>query len=41
MVYSLKYPNGIAQVLNGRVASTRQDNNITKPDTVQASFSTS
>lgn len=36
----LKYPDGSAQVLSSRVAITRQDNDITKPDTVQAAFST-
>jgi hypothetical protein len=41
MAYLLKYADGSAQVLNGRVAITRQDNDITKPDTVQAAFSTS
>ncbi|MGI4864635.1 MAG: hypothetical protein ACRYFZ_11995 [Janthinobacterium lividum] len=40
MAYQLKYADGSAQVLSGRVAITRQDNDITKPDTVQASFST-
>jgi hypothetical protein len=40
MAYLLKYPDGAAQVLAGRVAITRQDNDITKPDTVQAAFST-
>jgi hypothetical protein len=40
MAYLLKYADGSAQVLNGRVAITRQDNDLTKPDTVQASFST-
>jgi hypothetical protein len=40
MAYLLKYADGSAQVLNGRVAITRQDNDMTKPDTVQASFST-
>ncbi len=41
MAYLLKYADGSAQVLSGRVAITRQDNDITKPDTVQAAFSTS
>ena len=41
MAYALKYIDGSAQVLNGRVAITRQDNDLTKPDTVQAAFSTS
>jgi hypothetical protein len=41
MAYALKYADGSAQVLSGRVAITRQDNDITKPDTVQAAFSTS
>jgi hypothetical protein len=40
MAYQLKYADGSAQVLTGRVAITKQDNDITKPDTVQASFST-
>jgi hypothetical protein len=40
MAYLLKYATGEAQVLSGRVAITRQDNDITKPDTVQAAFST-
>jgi hypothetical protein len=40
MAYLLKYADGAAQVLSGRVAITRQDNDLTKPDTVQASFST-
>jgi hypothetical protein len=40
MAYLLKYADGAPQVLNGRVAITRQDNDLTKPDTVQASFST-
>lgn len=41
MAYLLRYPDGSAQSLAGRVAITRQDNDITKPDTVQAAFSTS
>jgi hypothetical protein len=41
MAYLLKYPDGSAQPLTGRVAITRQDNDITKPDTVQAAFTTS
>jgi hypothetical protein len=41
MTYVLKYADGAAQVLSGRVAITRQDNDITKPDTVQAALSTS
>jgi hypothetical protein len=41
MAYLLKYLDGSAQVLTGRVAITRQDNDISKPDTVQAAFSTS
>jgi hypothetical protein len=41
MAYLLRYPDGSAQPLAGRVAITRQDNDITKPDTVQAAFSTS
>jgi hypothetical protein len=41
MAYALKYADGSAQVLNGRVAITRQDNNTLDPSTVQASFSTS
>lgn len=41
MAYQLKYADGSApQVLTGRVAITKQENDITKPDTVQASFST-
>jgi hypothetical protein len=41
MAYLLRYTDGSAQVLSGRVAITRQDNDLTKPDTVQAAFSTS
>ncbi len=40
MAYQLTYADGSAQVLTGRVAITKQDNDITKPDTVQASYST-
>jgi hypothetical protein len=32
MAYLLKSPDGMAQVLAGRVAITRQDNDITKPE---------
>ena len=41
MPYRLLYPDGSAQVLAGRVALTRQDNDLTKPDTVQAASSSS
>jgi hypothetical protein len=40
MAYLFKYSDGSAQVLSGRVAITKQDNNILDPQTVQASFST-
>ena len=40
MAYQLTYADGSGQVLTGRVAITKQDNDITKPDTVQASYST-
>jgi uncharacterized protein YfdQ (DUF2303 family) len=40
MAYLLKYADGSAQVLNGRVAITKQDNDVTKPDSIQAQFST-
>ena len=40
MAYQLTYADGSTQQLTGRVAITRQDNDLTKPDTVQASFST-
>jgi hypothetical protein len=40
-MYLLRFLDNSAQVLSGRVAITRQDNDITKPDTVQAAFSTS
>ena len=41
MPYLLRYADGGAQALAGRVAITRQDNDLTKPDTVQAAFTTS
>jgi hypothetical protein len=41
MAYLLKYSDGSAQVLNGRVAITRQDNDLARPETVEASYSTS
>jgi len=41
MAYQLTYPDGSAQPLTGRVAITRQDNDLTKPETIQAAFSTS
>jgi hypothetical protein len=40
MAYQIKYADGSAQVLSGRVAITKQDNNILQPSSVQASFST-
>ncbi|MGI4738496.1 MAG: hypothetical protein ACRYG7_25285 [Janthinobacterium lividum] len=40
-MYTLRFADGAAQVLSGRVGITRQDNNILQPDTVQAAFSTS
>jgi len=41
MAYLLRYADGSAQALAGRVSITRQDNNILQPDTVQAAFTTS
>ncbi|MDJ0367388.1 hypothetical protein QMK33_19745 [Hymenobacter sp. H14-R3] len=41
MAYSLVYPDGTVQTLGGRVAITRQDNDLTRPESVQAAFSTS
>ncbi|MGI4871656.1 MAG: hypothetical protein ACRYFX_10810 [Janthinobacterium lividum] len=40
MAYLLRYADGSAQVLNGRVAITLQDNDLTKVDSIQASWST-
>jgi hypothetical protein len=40
-MYLLRFLDGSTQALAGRVAITRQDNDITKPDTVQAAYSTS
>ena len=40
MPYRLVYADGTAQALPGRVALTKQDNDLTKPDTVQAAFTT-
>jgi hypothetical protein len=39
MPYLLKYADGSAQVLSGRVAITKQDNNLTKVDTVELASS--
>ena len=39
-MYQLRYADGTAQALPGRVALTKQDNDLTKPATIQASFTT-